>query len=107
MRPLVNELNQNKPAVIQYLKSKHPSTLFWDTNNDIERLKTDCAVAHNLLLDAHGLCCRALAVYRQTLGQLADARWYFGEARNRLAAEVACEEIQSYFKDLDGGKRKK
>ena len=72
-----------------------------EITNDIEKLKIECAVAQNLLLNAQNLYYRALNACKQASDQLMNARRDFDAARNRLLSEIACGEIQSYLKDLD------
>lgn len=102
--PLVDELKQNKPEVIRYLKDKQAENSSQGSIEDIERLKIACIVAHELLMNADKVYCRALDVSRQTLDQVVRARRDFDAVRSRLLSEITCNEIQSYFKDLDVGK---
>lgn len=101
--PLVDELKQNKPAVIQYLKDRQVENSLQGSIGDIERLKIECVVAHELLMNADGVYYRVLDVCRQALDQLVCAHRDFDDARTRLRTEITCNEIQSYFKDLDVG----
>lgn len=105
--PLVSELKRRTPELIQYLKGKLFTDNFQSGVNEqnIVKMKIECIVAHELLLNADEMYYRALDVCRRALEQHICARRNFDEARNRLRSEITCNEIYSYFRDLDVGKK--